>query len=380
MTEQFLNNYSNLYKKLSPIPSYSNFYKQSNDILHFKLPNHGLHLNINRQTSQYTASSFSISNDSSIYFSLAHLYNSQNDKFVTFGKLYYPTKVLNSMIIYKLKPNLNLNLKIYSNLYSKSYISIILSNINEKKASNNEWIFISNDKILGHRYLKQFKTNTNSTSTKNTIANTTSMITIGYEVWCSLSSFAPSISLGIKHDTPNNCFSLGLNPLFGRISSSYTANIFDIFSLYNGNKINPSIAKAGIRYVYNLYSMESKLELGIINDQLKLSINNNEIKLLFKKFYFNNKDWNFKIGFRIDKNGDWKNYLGCEFTYDNNDLSASKDMESIQPKEYFPTQISKSVDNNNKISSVRGNLHSKSASYDDSKLDLTEKKLSQIIK
>lgn len=275
MSQTFLDNYIKLINENITVPSYSNFYNHLNNILIFPKLSTGIHLYLNRQTGPFTASSFSLSNHLNIiHFSLAHLYTSNNT--LAYGNLHYPSRILDAFFNKKLYKNTFLQLRTYSSLSTNSHWTTILTHINPYRY-NSQFIFTSTDNIIGHRL--------NYLLTKNR------NLSIGYEIWCSLSNFAPSLSISFKHEQlhnnkDNRIFLLGINPLFGRILTSYYI------------KLNDNLHFA-TQYIFNAYSMKSQLDIGFnFNNNWGLRIGSNGIETIFNK---NFNSWNFILS--------WKNNL-----------------------------------------------------------------------
>lgn len=172
-------------------------------------------------------------------------------KSLYYGRIYYPTSILESLIIKKINPYNQLTIKSLSSVNSR--LNIILVNWQRSKNENlQELTFSSDGALCGYRFLHNF---ISSPSRFNNALYNNSSLSMGGEVWLGLLTLTPSCSTSLRYCThaANTGRPLTLtfswNPLFGHISSTYSAK----------TSTNTTFSA---RYDFNLYSTDSNLSFG----------------------------------------------------------------------------------------------------------------------
>lgn len=169
------------------------------------------------------------------------------------GRLYYPSSVLEAMLIKRLSPYTQLTVKCISSTVRGSNLNYwTLSWQRYKEQNCHEWILSSNDGLCGYRFLHNVIT---SPSKFNNSLYNNSSLAVGAEFWLSLGSLNPGCSTSLRYCThsANTGRPLTLtftwNPLFGHVMSTYSAK----------TSANSTFTT---KYDFNLYSTESNLSFG----------------------------------------------------------------------------------------------------------------------
>ncbi|CCD26440.1 Mdm10p NDAI_0H02660 [Naumovozyma dairenensis CBS 421] len=170
-----------------------------------------------------------------------------------YGRMYYPSSDLEAMIIKRLNRNNQMTLKwLSSSAYNFNIMTLYWQNKSRQNRNFQEFIFSTNDYLCGYRILH----NSLSTSSKfnNSLYNN-STLSIGAELWLSLKSMNPGCSTSLRYCTHSAntgrplTLTVSYNPLFGHISSSYSAK----------TSLSSTFCT---RYDFNIYSIESNLSFG----------------------------------------------------------------------------------------------------------------------
>lgn len=293
---------------------FPNITSNSQAILDFTIPNGGK-VDISSKSSDYSASSFTLSNYNVINGSLAYLYSSiplvntlgtknvslqeaisgfkilePNDSSTNtpanvvdsskssllYGRMYFPGSALEAMIIKRLSKQTQLLIKSISNPnLSKNGTMIIYLQNNTPKLLR-EFVYSTNEALLGFRCLYNFgQTSLNHTSSQHLpiipkLDN--SVVSIGTEIWYAAMTMSPGLSTAFRYATRSTTtgkpltMTVACNPILGQLSSTYT--------------VKTSVASTfSSKYDFNLYSYASNLSLGfeLYNYSKKASPYNNEI-------------------------------------------------------------------------------------------------------
>ena len=170
---------------------------------------------------------------------------------LVYGRMYYPSSVLEAMYVKRFSDHMQLLLKCLS---SKSGPSILTMYLQKNTGANcQELVFSSNEALLGYRFVHNF---VSSGSKANLSLYNNSSLTIGSEIWCALLNFSPGCSTTLRycsHATNTGkplIFTLSLNPLYGHVTSTYTIKTSENVTFCT-------------KYDFNLYSIQSNLTLGM---------------------------------------------------------------------------------------------------------------------
>lgn len=281
---------------------FSNVTGSSQAILDFPIPNGGK-VDISSKASDYLASSFTLSNYSVMNGSLAYLYssipltntlgtknislqeaisgfkviepnNNHNNALVNhakhtgkdsllYGRMYFPGSALEAMVIKRISKQTQLLIKSISNpsLFKNGTIIIYLQNNNPKFLR--EFIYSTNESLIGFRCLYNFNTTDKSNPKFKFKTNNlpiipkfdNSVVSIGTEIWYAAMTTSPGLSTAIRYSTSSTTtgkpliMTLACNPILGQLSSTYT--------------VKTSVASTfSSKYDFNLYSYASNLSLG----------------------------------------------------------------------------------------------------------------------
>ncbi|EJS44868.1 mdm10p [Saccharomyces arboricola H-6] len=172
-------------------------------------------------------------------------------KSLYYGRMYYPNSDLEAMVIKRLTPQTQFMFKGVSSL--KESLNVIACHFQRDSHRNQqEWIFSSSDLLCGYRVLHNFLT---TPSKFNTSLYNNSSLSLGAEFWLGLVSLSPGCSTTLRYYTHSTntgrplTLTLSWNPLFGHISSTYSAK----------TGTNSTFCA---KYDFNLYSIESNLSFG----------------------------------------------------------------------------------------------------------------------
>lgn len=180
-------------------------------------------------------------------------YNKFKPKSLYLGRLYYPSSVLEAMIIKRLSPYTQMTIKCISSTTKDSNLNFWTFYWQRYKGHNcQECIFSSNDGLCGYRILHNVVT---SPSKFNSSLYNNSSLAVGAELWLSLGSLNPGCSTSLRYCTHSAYTGRPLtltftwNPLFGHVSSTYSAK----------TTANSTFTT---KYDFNLYSTEANLSFG----------------------------------------------------------------------------------------------------------------------
>lgn len=190
------------------------------------------------QTKQRTSESSSSSQD----FKKSSLY---------YGKIYYPSSDIEALVMKRVTPTTQLMLKCFSSLQDNTNI---LTGYLQRDSGRNfqEFIMSSNDLLCGYRVAHNFL---NAPSKLNSSLYNNSSLLFGAEFWLGLISLNPGCSTTLKYCTHSAntgrplTLTLSWNPLFGHISSTYSAK-------------TSACSTFCAKYDFNIYSIESNLTFG----------------------------------------------------------------------------------------------------------------------
>ncbi|KAK6457998.1 mitochondrial distribution and morphology protein 10 [Scheffersomyces xylosifermentans] len=281
---------------------FSNITASSSAILEFPIPT-GIKLDSSSKSSEYSASSFTLSNYHSINGSLAYLYSSvplrntmgtreislqdaiagfriiepningissiggqDNFKHITgkydkssllYGRMYFPGSALEAMIIKRITSQTQLLIKCINNPHlDKNGTMILYLQKNTPKYSR-EFIYSTNESLIGFRCLYNFGNadNANNINTALIPKFDNSVISIGTELWYAARTMSPGLSTAFRYSTRSTStgkpltMTLAVNPILGHISSTYT--------------VKTSVASTfSSKYDFNFFSYASNLSLG----------------------------------------------------------------------------------------------------------------------
>lgn len=169
------------------------------------------------------------------------------------GRLYYPSSVLEAMMIKRLSPHTQFIVKCISSTVGGSNLNHWTFCWQRYKEQNcHEWILSSNDGLCGYRILHNVMV---SPSKFNNSLYNNSSLAVGAEFWLSLGSLNPGCSTSLRYCTHSAntgrplTLTFTLNPLFGHVSTTYSAK----------TSANSTFTT---KYDFNLYSTESNLSFG----------------------------------------------------------------------------------------------------------------------
>ncbi|KAI5959001.1 MDM10 [Candida pseudojiufengensis] len=276
---------------------FSNINATSQAILDFPIPN-GLKIDTSSKTSDYSASSFTLSNFHQINGSLAYLYSSNpltntmgskdvslqdaiagfriiepmlvlrrqqqkikqpklnNKHSLLYGRMYFPGSALEAMVIKRLNENTQLLIKCVNHPYLEKNGTMIIYLQNNHVKYSREIIYSTNESLIGVRFLY----NLGNTIAKNINPNLipkfdNSVISIGTEVWYAARTLSPGLSTALRYSTRSTStgkpltMTLAINPILGHVSSTYT--------------VKTSVASTFCsKYDFNFFSYASNLSLG----------------------------------------------------------------------------------------------------------------------
>ncbi|EGV64692.1 hypothetical protein CANTEDRAFT_113480 [Yamadazyma tenuis ATCC 10573] len=318
---------------------FPNITSNSQAILDFSIPN-GCKLDISSKSSDYSASSFTLSNYNVINGSLAYLYSSiplkntlgtknmslqealsgfkiiepkeleTKSEFsavpsdiskpsLLYGRMYFPGSALEAMVIKRISKSTQLLIKSISNPnLSKNGTMIIYLQNNTSKLSR-EFIYSTNEALIGFRCLYNFGQNEKTSATSAKFSGQhlpiipkldNSVVSIGTEIWYAAMTLSPGLSTAFRYSTRSTTtgkpltMTIACNPILGQLSSTYT--------------VKTSVASTfSSRYEFNLYSYASNLSLGfelynlskqpspyndtdaIVNSSMKISPNSQSITI-----------------------------------------------------------------------------------------------------
>ena len=265
--------------------SYENITATANSILNFQIPNE-FQFQLSNKSTNFTYNTIVLSTNKVINGSLTYLYTdaenlntlvkdtssvnlqdvvetykkhyktNNNTKHFSgsnslyYGRMYYPNSNLEAMVIKKFNPSTQIIVKWISSFNSYNIVTAYYQRNHNRTFQ--ELIFSSNDMLCGYRFLHNF---VESPSKFNNSLYNNSSLSIGAEAWLSVSALSPTCSTTLRYCTHSTntgrplTLTFSLNPLFGHLSSTYSAK-------------TSSNSTFCAKYDFNLYSIESNLSLG----------------------------------------------------------------------------------------------------------------------
>lgn len=278
---------------------YSNILATSQALLDFSIPN-GCKLDISSKSTDYLASSFTLSNYHNINGSLAYLYSSiplrntagtrdislqeaisglritepynrptetkQDSRearsrcSLLYGRMYFPGSALEAMLIKRLSEQTQILVKCINHPQVDKNGTLIF--YWQKNAPNflREFIYSTNEALFGFRMLYNLSSLSTNSFKLNPNLNSVpkfdnSVVSIGSEIWYAALSTSPGLSTALRYSTRSTStgkpftMTLACNPIVGHISSTYT--------------VRTSVASSFCsKYNFNVYSYASNLYLG----------------------------------------------------------------------------------------------------------------------
>ncbi|RLV95901.1 Mitochondrial distribution and morphology protein 10 [Spathaspora sp. JA1] len=273
---------------------FSNITATSQALLEFPLPN-GIKVDTSSKSTEYSASSFTLSNFHSINGSLAYLYSSIpltntmgtkevslqdaiagfriiepsttrsnstiNNKPISidrssllYGRMYFPGSALEAMIIKRITQYTQVLIKTISNPHLEKNGTMIIYLQNNTPKYSREFIYSTNESLLGFRCLYNFGASQNLNQALIPRFDN-SVVSLGTEIWYAARTMSPGMSTAFRYSTRSTStgkpltMTLAINPIIGHISSTYT--------------VKTSVASTFCsKYDFNLYSYASNLSLG----------------------------------------------------------------------------------------------------------------------
>lgn len=277
---------------------FSNIIATPQAILDFPIPN-GLKLDSSSKSSDYLASSFTLSNFHQINGSLAYLYtltpltNTMGTKDISlqdaiagfriieptmkanqqhgstrtnkgttakplllYGRMYFPGSALEAMIIKRINDNTQLLIKCVSHPQLEKNGTIILYLQNNTAKYLREVIYSTNESLIGLRCLYNWGTMTSKTINPHLVPKfENSVVSLGTELWFAARTMSPGLSSALRYSTRSTStgkpltMTLAVNPILGHISLTYT--------------VKTSVASTFCsKYDFNFFSYASNLSLG----------------------------------------------------------------------------------------------------------------------
>lgn len=183
-----------------------------------------------------------------------------------YGKLYFPSQLLEGMAIRAISPNDTLTFKFVNtprlSPLSKPTSILTLHWQRALAASHHDLVFSTHESLLGYRFLY---------NTKHVAGGIPSLLSLGGELWYAAATISPGASFAVRYSTymtrTEPCaldapalsmpaqlspltFTVAVNPLLGTLVSSYAVS-----------SASRALTLCS-RYTFNVYSYESNLELG----------------------------------------------------------------------------------------------------------------------
>ncbi|SJM87633.1 probable Mitochondrial distribution and morphology protein 10 [Zygosaccharomyces bailii] len=184
------------------------------------------------------------------YHSHAHASSLNHMKSLYYGRMSYPCPNLEAMLIKRLNETTQLTLKCVSSFNGFNILTGYWQHDTGK--NRHEIIMSTNDLLCGYRFLHNF---VGTPSKFKTSLYDNSSLSFGAELWLGIITLSPGCSTTLRYCThsPNTgrplTLTLTWNPLFGHISSTYTAK-------------TSSSSTFSTKYDFNLYSIDSNLSFG----------------------------------------------------------------------------------------------------------------------
>ncbi|KAI5960529.1 MDM10 [Candida theae] len=277
---------------------FSNVTATSDALLNFPIPN-GLKLDSSSKSTDYSASSFTLSNFRQINGSLAYLYsstplintmgtkdislqdaiagfriieptmmpnyaqdetdltNTPNKKpMLLYGRMYFPGSALEAMIIKRLSENTQFLIKCVSHPQLEKNGTVIVYLQNNTAKYSRELIYSTNESLIGVRCLYNWGTAISKSINPHLVPKfENSVVSLGTELWFAARSMSPGLSTALRYSTRSTStgkpltMTLAVNPILGHVSSTYT--------------VKTSVASTFCsKYDFNFFSYASNLSLG----------------------------------------------------------------------------------------------------------------------
>lgn len=172
-------------------------------------------------------------------------------KSLYYGRMFYPSSNLEAMVIKRLDAHNQLKFKWLSTFDDFNILTCFWQRDTGKDSQ--ELIFSTNDLLCGYRFLHNF---IGKPSKLQTSLYNNSSLSFGAEFWLGLITLSPGCSTTLRYCThaPNTgrplTLTLNWNPIFGNLSSSYSAK----------TSSNTTVCA---KYDFNLYSIDSNLSFGV---------------------------------------------------------------------------------------------------------------------
>lgn len=275
---------------------FSHLTATSQAILDFPIPN-GLKVDVSSKSSDYLASSFTLSNNNSINGSIAYLYSSNPllntmgtkdillqdaiagfkiiepskklqvleknyQNILLYGRMYFPGSALEAMIIKRINQSTQLLVKCINNPNVDSSGTMIFYLQKNSPKFLREFIYSTNQSLFGFRCLYNFNIDTINNIKSSTINSSdnipkfdNSVMSLGTEIWYAARTLSPGLSTTFRYSTRSTStgkpltMTLACNPILGHISSTYTVK----------TSVSSSFCS---KYDFNVYSYASNLSLG----------------------------------------------------------------------------------------------------------------------
>jgi len=288
---------------------FSHVCESSDSILQFSIPS-GIKVDVSSKSSDYLASSFTLSNYHSINGSIAYLFSSKplvgtmgtkdvslqdaiagfrivdpmstaynvtstaystspsdaRDSNVTpdwknslvYGRMYFPGSALEAMIIKRISKTTQLLLKCISNPNLEKNGTMIVYLQKNTPTFLREFIYSTNESLFGFRCLYNFGMNEGTSAidhTQYTKKFDNSVMSLGTEIWYAARTMLPGLSTAFRYSTRSTStgkpltMTLACNPILGHISSTYTVK----------TSVSSSFCS---KYDFNIFSYASNLSLG----------------------------------------------------------------------------------------------------------------------
>lgn len=282
---------------------FDNILATSDALLDFQVPN-GAKLEISSQASPHLALSMTLSNRQAVTGSLAYLCSSVPIKnaigtrdislqdaiagfrlirptpiwetslrsknvasgdYLMYGKMYFPGSALEAMAITRINPTLQLLIKCISNpQLHKSGTMIMYLQKNTPRFSR-EFIFSTNETLLGFRCLYNLGEQTDKTRTTTMSLNFDNSVTsIGAELWFAALSMSPGLSAAFRHSTRSTStgkpltMTLTCNPILGHISLTYNVKTSVSSTVCSKYDFNWYLYASNLSMGFELYSFSKK--------------------------------------------------------------------------------------------------------------------------
>ncbi|KAI3405710.2 MDM10 [Candida oxycetoniae] len=285
---------------------FSNITATSQALLDFPIPN-GFKIDTSSKTTDFSASSFTLSNFHQINGSIAYLYSSKpltnimgtkeislqdaiagfrmieplmvlrNQKVqesnlkkrrwhnteksnkkhsLLYGRMYFPGSTLEAMIIKRITENTQLLIKCVNNPHLDKNGTMIVYLQNNTAKYSRELIYSTNESLIGLRCLYNLGNSIAKNKNPNLIPKfDNSVVSVGTELWFAARTMSPGLSSALRYSTRSTAtgkpltMTLAVNPILGHISSTYT--------------VKTSVASTFCsKYDFNFFSYASNLSLG----------------------------------------------------------------------------------------------------------------------